>query len=143
MKNPAKYVRTSFYERLNGTVFYNSSPVPVYSSTGVSGLPFQINIMDYSDADASNKNKFRGQATQVVEIIAEQYNEAKMYVDEIGELVMNQIKPTTRSELLTGPDMQIMIEGKPSQNYLVEESGEKKFIVRLILRYNFKISEQL
>jgi hypothetical protein len=104
-------------------------------------LPRQIIIGEYSDADRSNKNDFGSNSTQVIEVVCEQNDAVRKYADEIGELVSNLIHPNTTSALLNGSDFSVMVVGKPSINYITENSGSGTKIVRLILRYSLLINE--
>lgn len=144
MKNPASYIRTAFGALLDGITYddgegFNGS-VPVVASEGTEDK-YQIFIGDYSDADRSNKHSFGGNATQVIEIVAEQKTGAKKHVDAIGELATDIVQPTVQSDLLSNADFTVLVIGRPSINHLVENSGDGTKIVRLILRYNLLISQ--
>lgn len=143
MKNPASYIRKKFGDLL-GTITYNdgegfNGTVPVIASEG-GDTKYEIFIGDYSDADRSNKHNFGANATQVIEIVAEQSTAQKKHVDAIGELAMNNIHPTTQSSLLSGTDYMVSVVGRPSINHIVENSGSGTKIVRLILRYELIIN---
>jgi hypothetical protein len=147
MKNPAPYLRKTIFALLSGNVTYNDGKGfngvvdVVESGSGTVGATYQIFIGEYSDNDRSNKHNFGANASQLIEVVAEQSDSAKKHVDAIGELVMNLIKPTTTSKLLSGTDFTIMVIGKPSQNYITENSGDGSFIVRLLLRYSLLVNE--
>jgi hypothetical protein len=141
MKNPAPYLRRTILALLDGNVSYDGAGVDVVESgSGGEGIGYQIFIGEYSDADSSNKHTFGANATQVIEVVAEQYDSLKKAVDAIGELVMNLIHPTTQSSLLSGTDFKVIVVGRPSINHLVEDSGSGTKIVRLLLRYNLLIT---
>lgn len=142
MKNPAPHIRRALFTVLNGNVSYDSSNVPVYENEGLT-VPLQILIREYSDSDRSTKNNFGANASQTIEIVSEQNDSTRKTVDEVGELVMDLIKPDTRTnENLSDSDVQVMITGKPSISHLTENSGSSTKIVRLILRYNFLIVDK-
>lgn len=141
MIHPAPDIRKRIYELLNGTISYGSQPVPVYEGEDSPVLPYKILIGDYTDADASNKNKFGALATQTIEVVAEQPTGIKKNVDAIGKLVGELIHPTNRSQLLSIPELTVIVLGKPNTSHLIEDSGEGQMIVRLILRYNLLINE--
>lgn len=139
MKNPASYLKKKLFAILNTAVTYNATVVPAFGNDQEHDDPLQIVIGEYSDADSSNKHNFAGNATQVIEVVSVQNDGSTKTVDEVGELVMNVIHPTVRSQLLSGTDFQVVIRGKPSVNHLIEPSGSGQKIVRLILRYNLLI----
>jgi hypothetical protein len=146
MKIITRYLRPKLYTLLSGNVSFNDSKgynqiVDVYENEGVFGLRYQILIRDYSDADRSNKHEFGSNASQLIEIVAEQNDAVRKYVDIIGELVTNLIHPTVGSNLLSNTDFSILVQGRPSMNYLTEDSGSGTKIVRLLLRYNLLINE--
>jgi hypothetical protein len=140
MKNPAPYLRQKIGDVLDTNVVYNSAVIPVYGNDEDHDDPLQIVIGEYSDADASNKENFQCRGSQVIEVISFQSTGAKKTVDAVGELVMDLIHPTTKSEVLSGTDFQVLVVGKPSQNHLIEQDASGGKIVRLILRYNFLIN---
>jgi hypothetical protein len=111
----------------------------VESGSGTEGIRYQIFLGDYSDADRSNKHTFGANATQVIEVVAEQNDSVKKYVDEIGELVNDLILPTTQAKNLNGSDFQVVVN-RPSINHIVEDSGDGTKIVRLLLRYSLLIN---
>jgi hypothetical protein len=141
MKNPAPYMQKKLFDLLSGNVSYEAATVPVFSNDEMHDEPLQVVIAEYSDTDASNKHTFQGSGSQVIEVVALEKTAMRRKVDEVGELVMNLIKPTTQSSLLNSPDFQVFIEGRPSINHIIEPSGDGDKIVRLILRYNFLIIE--
>lgn len=141
MKNPAPYLRAKIGSLLTGSVTYNAAVVPVYGNDEDHDDLLQIVIGDYADGDDSNKTHFQSTGTQVIEVISIQPTAAKKTVDAVGELVMNIIHPTTRSETMSGTDFQVMVQGRPSINHLVEH-GETDKAVRLIMRYNLLIHEK-
>lgn len=147
MKNPAPYLRKTIFTLLSGNITYNDGKGfngvvdVVESGSGTVGVRYQIFIGEYSDSDRSNKQTFGANASQLIEVVAEQNDSVKKYVDEIGELVMNLIKPTTTSNLLSGTDFTILVKGKPSQNHIIEDSGDGSKIVRLLLRYSLLTNE--
>jgi hypothetical protein len=138
MKNPAPYLRRTLFSLLDGNVTYETAVVPVYEGEG-EVLPRQIIIGDYSDGDRSNKHGFEVNASQLVEVICEQSTGIKKHVDAIGEIVANLIHPTTQSNLLSGTDFNVCVQGRPSIHHLIENSGSGTKIVRLLLRYNLLI----
>lgn len=138
MKNPAPYLRRTLFTLLNVNVSYNAANVPVYENDEDHDDALQIVIGDYSDADRSNAHEFGANATQVIEIVSWQDTGAKKTVDAIGELVNNIIMPTPQSATLNGADFHIIVN-RPSINHIIEDSGNKKKIVRLILRYSLLI----
>jgi hypothetical protein len=140
MKNPAPYLRRTLFSLLDGNVSYESAVVPVYEGEG-EVVARQIIIGDYSDADRSNKQNFGANGSQIIEVVCEQPTGIKKHADAIGELVMNLIKPTTTSNLLSNTDFSILIKGKPSQNHIIEDSGSGTKIVRLLLRYSLLTNE--
>lgn len=142
MKNPAPYLRRTLFALLSDNVTYNSAIVPVFENDEAHDDLLQIVIGEYSDADSSNKENFQARGNQVIEVVSFQSTGAKKVVDAVGELVMNLIKPTTKSEVLSGTDFQVLTFGKPSQNHLIETDDAGGKIVRLILRYNFLIIER-
>jgi hypothetical protein len=145
MKNPAPYLRRTLFSLLDGNVTYNDGEgfngtvEVVESGSGTTGLKYQIFIGDYSDSDRSNKHTFGANASQLVEVVAEQNDENKKYVDAIGELVNDLILPTTQTKNLNGSDFQVIVN-RPSINHIIENSGDGTKIVRLLLRYNLFIS---
>lgn len=141
MKNPAPYLRRTLFTLLNGNISYNSATIPVYENDEDHDDALQIVIGEYSDADMSNKENFQARGSQVVEVVSFQTTGAKKTVDAVGELVMDEIHPTTKSSVLSGTDFQVLIQGKPSQNYLIEDDGSGQKIVRLIMRFNLLINE--
>lgn len=141
MKNPAPYLRRTLFALLNGNVTYDSNVIPVYENDEDHDDALQIVIGEYSDADMSNKDNFQARGSQVLEVVSFQTTGAKKVVDAVGELVMDEIHPTTKSDTLSGVDFQVMIQGKPSQNHLIEDSGNGIKIVRLILRFNLLINQ--
>lgn len=141
MKNPASYMAVKLYDVLNTNVVYNSVAVPVFSNDQEHNDELQVVIGEYSDTDSSNKDTFQGTGSQVIEVVSVQHTGSKKVVDEVGELVMNEIKPTPKSSLLNSSSFQVFIQGRPSINHLIESSGSGRKIVRLILRYNFLIIE--
>jgi hypothetical protein len=138
MKNPAPYLRKTLFTLLYGNVTYDSSLVPVVESGSGDLVPYQIFIGEYSDADRSNSHEWGADATQVLEVVAEQGTPVKKHVDAIGELVTNLIMPTPLSAKLNSDDFHINVT-RPSINHIIENSGDGTFIVRLILRYNLLI----
>jgi hypothetical protein len=140
MRNPAPYLRQKIGDVLDTNVVYNSAVIPVYGNDEDHDDPLQIVIGEYSDADASNKENFQARGSQVIEVISFQSTGAKKTVDAVGELVMDLIHPTTKSEVLSGGDFQVLVVGKPSQNHLIEQDASDGKIVRLILRYNLLIN---
>jgi hypothetical protein len=140
MRNPAPYLRQTIGDVLDTNVVYNSATIPVYGNDEDHDDPLQIVIGEYSDADASNKENFQARGSQVIEVISFQSTGAKKTVDAVGELVMDLIHPTTKSEVLSGVDFQVLVIGKPSQNHLIEQDASGGKIVRLILRYNLLIN---
>lgn len=145
MKNPAPYLRKTLFTLLSGNVTYddgkgfNQAVDVVESGSGTEGVRYQIFLGDYSDADRSNKHTFAANATQVIEVVAEQNDSVKKYVDEIGELVNDLILPTTHAKNLNGSDFQVIVN-RPSINHIVEDSGDGTKIVRLLLRYSLLIN---
>lgn len=141
MKNPGSYLRQAIATTLSG-ITYSGNAVPVYENESVSGTDYQIVIGEYSDTDASNKDTFAASAQQVIEVVAEQSTAARKYVDAIGDLVMNAIKPTTRSEgIAENADWQIFTHGRPSVNYLTEDT-QAGYIVRLIMRFEILLIQK-
>lgn len=140
MRNPAPYLRQKIGDVLDTNVVYNSAVIPVYGNDEDHDDPLQIVIGEYSDADASNKENFQCRGSQVIEVISFQSTGAKKTVDAVGELAMDLIHPTTKSEVLSGTDFQVLVVGKPSQNHLIEQDASGGKIVRLILRYNLLIN---
>lgn len=141
MKNPAPYLQKKLFDLLNGNVTYNAGSVPVFSNDQLHDDNLQVVIAEYSDTDASNKNAFQGSGSQIIEVVSIQKSAGRKLVDEVGEVVMNLIKPTPKSSLLNSSDFQVFIEGRPGINHIIEASGDGDKIVRLILRYNFLIIE--
>jgi hypothetical protein len=139
MRNPAPYLRKTLFTLLDGNVTYDGATVPVVESGSGDLVPYQIFIGEYSDGDRSNKHGFEADASQVVEVVGEQGTAVKKHVDEIGDLVMNIIHPTTQSNLLSSTDFNVCVQGRPSINHVIENSGDGTYIVRLILRYNLLI----
>jgi hypothetical protein len=143
MKNPAPYIRRSLFALLNGSVTYNTVVIPVYEGGGNSSDKYQILIKEYTDADRSNKSNFRGIGNLVIEVVGEEATALNKHVDAIADLVMNIIKPDTKQGgLLSGDVFQVMINGKPSINGLIEDSGDGSVIIRRILRYNLLTIER-
>jgi hypothetical protein len=145
MKNPAPYLRRTIFSLLDGNVTYNDGKgfngtvEVVESGSGSANARYQIFIADYSDADRSNKQNFGANASQLIEVVAEQHDSVKKHVDAIGELVNDLILPTTQTKNLNGSDFQIIVN-RPSINHIIESSGSGQQIVRLLLRYNLFIS---
>jgi hypothetical protein len=145
MKNPAPYLRKTIFALLSGNVTYNDGKGfngvvdVVESGSGTVGVTYQIFIGEYSDNDRSNKHNFGANASQLIEVVAEQNDSAKKHVDAIGELVNDLILPTTQSKNLNGADFQVIVN-RPSINHIIEDSGDGTKIVRLLLRYNLFIS---
>jgi hypothetical protein len=140
MINPAPYLRQTIFSLLNGNVTYDSADVPVYESEGKHSDKVQIIIGDYSDANAGNKQKFGSQSRQVIQILSQQPTATKKAVDTIGEQVMTLIQSDPQAaDTLDGADFNVTIQGKPSVNHLIEDSGSGQKNVRLILSYDLLI----
>lgn len=141
MKIPSSYLREKIFSLLDGSVSYDdgegfSGVVPVVSNEGPEGK-YGIMIGEYSDANRSNKDNFGSNSTQLIEIIGFDDSVKFTHVDAIGELVANIIHPTIGSNLLSNTDFSIMVVGKPSINYLNEDTGAGQWpkVNRLLLRY--------
>lgn len=141
MINLATQIRIRLMALLHNAVTYDSQLVPVYETQAPDALPYKIIIGEYSDADQSSKNHFGATARQVIEVVAEQSTAYKKHVDAIGELVMNELNPTPRANLLSAGPMNVYVGGRPGTSHLVEDSGEGTKIVRLLLQYNLIIHE--
>jgi hypothetical protein len=148
MKIIPRYLSQKLFTLLNGNVIYDDSEgynraVPVVEAgSGATSEQYQIIIADYSDADRSNKHEFAGNASQLIEIVSERSEDSsRIHVDTIGEAVTNLIHPTVTSNILSNTDFSICVQGRPSVNYLTEDSGSGTQIVRLLLRYNLLINE--
>lgn len=145
MKNPAPYLRQTLFSLLSGNVTYNDGKGfngavdVVESGSGTEGTTYQIFIGDYSDSSVGNKDIDEANSSQLIEVVAEQPDSVKKYVDAIGELVDNVIRPTVKSKTLNGTDFNVIVN-RPSINHIVEDSGDGTKIVRLLLRYNLLIS---
>jgi hypothetical protein len=143
MKNPATYLRKAMFTALNGAVTYSGNPVPIYENEGDSSATYQVIIRDYSDADSSNKRTFVSSATQVIEMVARQNDSTRKAVDEIGAIVGGILQPSRQSTgIADSTDFELMIKGKPSINYLMEDAGSGVKIVRLLFRYSLLITEK-
>lgn len=135
MKNPAPYLRQKLFALLDGNVSYDGNQVEVVEAgSGTEGMRHQIFIGEYSDSDRSNKNTFAANATQLIEVMAEQSDSTKKAVDAIGELVNDIIMPSPASANLNGNDFMIVVS-RPSISHIVEDSGSGTKLVRLLLRY--------
>src|SRR6478735_811968 len=111
MKNPAPYLRRTLFSLLDGNVTYETAVVPVYEGEG-EVLPRQIIIGDYSDGDRSNKHGFEVNASQLVEFFCKKITGIKKHVDAMGEILENLIHQTTKSILLSGPNLNVCVRGR-------------------------------
>ena len=137
-----QYLRQKIYSLLNGSVTVNSSTVPVYENEGVDTAPIQIVIGDYSDADTGTTRNFGSQAQQVIQIISMQPTAARKRVDEVGAQVFSILNPTPTSNTLSGTDFDVNIQGAPAITHLTEDMASGNKAVRLILSYNFLITNK-
>lgn len=142
MINPAPYLRQTIFSLLNGNVVYDGDVVPVYETEGSNSDKVQIIIGDYSDAPVRNTRTNVSQARQVLQIVSHQTKATKKAVDTIGEDVMEAISPLPTGDALDGEDFSVNIQGKPSISHLVEDSGSGSKYVRLILSYDFLITQK-
>ncbi len=142
MKNPSPYIRSQLVTLLNGVINYDSQSVPCYEGEG-EDVKYQIFLAEQNVAEKDTKHSFNSEFEQVIEVTSEQHTNLRKHVDIIGGEVMNLLKPTpTTKGVLSNTDFQITHLRKVSQNYLTENSGEGKYINRLILRYQIKITEK-
>lgn len=142
MKNPAPYIRQSLIVLLNNTITYNGSPVPCYEGSGAV-TPYQILIEDTTDRPVRIRDTFSYRFEQSIEVVSEQQTNLRKHVDAIGGQVMNKILPTPMTKGISGnSDFQIVGIEKIGQRYIDEVSGQRTFINRLILRYEFLIVEK-
>lgn len=141
MINPAPEIRKKLFALLDGNISYDGGVIPVYEGEDTPILPYKIILGDYSDSGKPNKHGFQSEASQVIEIISEQATGMKKHVDAIGQLVCNLIHPSPRSTQWSTTDLTIVMQGKPGLRHLIEDSGDNKRIVRLIMRYNIIIIE--
>ena len=66
------------FSLLSGNVSYDGNTVDVVEAgSGIEGTTYQIFIGEYSDGDRSNKHGFGANATQVIEVVAEQNTPVK------------------------------------------------------------------
>lgn len=139
MTNAAPYIRKALRQAVAGLSY--GGTVPFYENEG-GGDALQVVLGEIARADASTKNTNGGLYTVVLEVISEQDTAARKEVDELGALVMNAVSagPRAQSLLLADP-LQLVRVSLQSQNYLTEDSDAGRKIVRLILRYQFKVIE--
>ena len=141
MIHPAPDIRKRLMVLLDDNISYEGQNVPVYEGEDSPVLPYKILIGSYTDADASNKNRFGTRARQVVEVVGEQSTGIKKHVDAIGKDVVTAVHPTNRSQLLATAELTVIVLGKPATSHLIEESGDGKKIVRLLLAFDLLIYE--
>jgi hypothetical protein len=143
MKNPAPYLKRALATLLTGNVVYNTENIPYFEREGQL-VPNQVIFMNDSyDGSESDKHNFRYRSSFWLDVVTIKNDPSSKLADQIAEIVMNLVKPDTRSgETLTGTDFQIMILGGPSLDPLREDSlsGEKVF--RRLIKFNALLIER-
>lgn len=143
MKNPAPYLKRSLFGILNGAVVLDGNTIPYFEREGQL-IPNQIIfINDSYDGSESDKHNFRYRASFWLDVVTIKNDPTSKLADQIAELVMNLVKPDTRTtENLSSSDFQIMIIGGPSLDPIKEDSisGEKVF--RRLIKFNALIIER-
>lgn len=141
MINPAPHIRKAFYQCLNNQVWFNSSLVPVYDSEG-RGEQYMVLIGEQSIQDESTKHSFCGTCQQLIEIVSEDKGfAARRAADEIGNSVMHLVQPSPRGIGPASAEFQIFGLTRLSHSYIVEDGGSGSKIVRMLIRYQFKINQ--
>lgn len=143
MKNPANYIRQQLIALLDETITYDSIDVPCYSGNG-EVTKYQILLKDLTrPQDLDNRDSFAGRWEQQIEVISEQVDNVRKHVNNIGEEVMEILRPTPRTTgIASNADFQIGSVKSGSPTYIDEQSGEGTFINRLILRVSFLITQK-
>lgn len=141
MINPSPHIRKAFYACLNNRVLYKGANVPVYDLEG-KGEPYTILIGETTVQEDSTRNDFGGSFQQLLEVVTEGKGYAsRKAADEIGDRIMHLVQPAPGRNGLESPEFQIIGLRRSSVNYINEDGASGSKIVRLLIRYQFKINQ--
>lgn len=141
MINPSPHIRKAFYTLLNGAVWFDGQQVPVYDLEG-RGEDKMILIGESTVQDESTKHSFCGTFQQLIEVVTEGKGFAtRKAADEIGNSIMHKVQPTPRGIGISSTEFQIFGLQRLSCSYINEEGANGSKIVRLLIRYQFKINQ--
>lgn len=142
MKNASKYIRQAYKDAL-ADLEYNEIPVPVYESIISVTVPdYYIEITNVSESNVANDDSFIREVSVDLEVITKQYKiQNNDTVDEIAELVMEALIPTTIGQLDT-EEFQIGYVYVESSRYLHEVDDKGDYINRKLLTFRQLVTQK-
>ena len=147
MKDPIKFIKSAYFDALDGNITYNGDVIPVYDEEAdETGGDYYIIISTITDADLPNKGKFMNDVEVLIDVVSQnnfRIDLVKQIVDSITAKVLNTILPSINTTSLLGnSDFQIVDVRKSASNHVpILDTGVKK-IVRRLTRFTQIIIEK-
>src|SRR5688572_20883625 len=114
MKNPVGRLKNAWYDKLNGQLSYDGSPVTVYrEDAGKLPTSHYVLIRAGGSRNESPADAFMRRVSLFIQIITKFHGTSNIednIVEEIEEQILELIRPTTLDDALTdGADFQITL----------------------------------
>lgn len=143
MRDYNKALRAGYFQRLNGAVLSNSSPVPIYSKMAPNEAIYPYIILStQTGVEASTKNDQGQENTILIDIVTGFVGAVNDEIaDDIADQIYQLIHPADRHFVDVGPNLQI-ISTSLLLDTTVEGQNNTYKLFRRLIRFGHKIHER-
>lgn len=137
-------VRRGYFQKLNGTVTYNSQAVPVYDTFAVNEAVYPYIILSTQTAVDDSVKRCQGQeVTMLLDIVTGFIGAPdRQPLDNICNQIYQLINPADGDFIDVGPNLNI-ISTRVLSDTTMEGQNDVWKIVRRLIRFGHKLHEQV